>query len=262
MAPHGNRRAPLVATVRYGTAELRPDPARPQAWTLLVDGVPQSYVDLADPGRLEFDYVRRLATVLRVAAPPLVPLTVLHLGGGGLTLPRLVDHLRPGSRQRVVERDPELLALVRRVLPPPAAVELVVGDAGEQTGREEPQRYDVIVTDVFDGARMPAGVAGVRFATAAARTLRPGGLFAMNLTDLPPLAFSRIQVATARAAFGEVCLLGDPAMLRGRRAGNLVLVAAHEPGTVPVSRLGPGVLHGAELDAFAGGARARLDAPS
>ena len=49
MGPHGNRRAPVRAPVTFGEAELRPDPARPQGWTLLLDGVPQSYVDLADP---------------------------------------------------------------------------------------------------------------------------------------------------------------------------------------------------------------------
>lgn len=262
MAPHGNRRAPLVATVAFGTAELRPDPRRPRAWTLLVDGVAQSYVDLADPTRLRYDYVRRLATVLRVAAPPRVPLTVLHLGGGGLTLPRLLDHLRPGSRQRVVERDPDLIALVRGVLPPPAAVRIVTGDARAELERAEHGGYDVIVADVFDGARMPDSVAGTGFAHAAARALRPGGLLAMNLTDLPPLAHTRIQVATARAAFGDVCLLGDAAVLRGRRAGNVVLVAGRAAGGVPVPRLDPPVLHGAALDAFAGGARPRADGPA
>jgi hypothetical protein len=270
MAPHGNPRAPLVATVGFGVAELRPDPARAQAWTLLVDGVPQSYVDLADPRALAFEYVRRLATVLRSAAVAGVPLEVLHLGGGGLTLPRFVAATRPGSVQRVVERDPLLLTLVERVLPPPAGVELVVGDARTRLEQERPAAYDVIVSDVFAGAAMPGSVAALGFAAAAARALRPGGLLAMNLTDVPPSSASRIQVATLRAAFGEVCLLGGAAVLRGRRAGNVVAVAGHRAGDVPVARLAaaaardaePGrVLHGADLDAFSAGAKPRLDGP-
>src|SRR4051812_48239977 len=220
MATHGNRRAPVAAQVTFGVAELHPDPYRPYGWTLSVDGVPQSYVDSADPEFLPFEYVRRLATVVRSVAPEGVPLPVLHLGGGGLTLPRLVDRLRPGSAQRVVERDGELAALVERLLPAPASVRVTVGDALTELAAETESRYDLIVADVFDGARMPASVAGVGFATAAARALRPGGLLAMNLTDLPPLAHSRIQVATLRAAFADVCLIGGTAMLRGRRGGD------------------------------------------
>src|SRR4051794_41446767 len=82
MAPHGNRRATVVTRTAFGTATLRPDPARARGWELLVDGVPQSYVDLGHPAHLEFEYVRRLASVVHRAAPPGVPVTVLHLGGG------------------------------------------------------------------------------------------------------------------------------------------------------------------------------------
>jgi hypothetical protein len=270
MATHGNRRATLVATVGFGLAELRPDPARAAGWELLVDGVAQSYVDLADPGYLAFEYVRRIASVLRSVRRAGVPVKVLHLGGGGLTLARFVAATRPGSSQRVVERDGELVALVARLLPVPADVTVVVDDAREELDREDPAAYDVIVSDVFDGAAMPGSVAGAGFATAAARLLRPGGLLAMNLTDLPPLSSSRIQVATLRAAFGDVCLIGGNAVLRGRKAGNLVLVAGRRAGDLPVGRLAaaaardaePGrVLHGAELGDFTGGAKARLDGP-
>jgi hypothetical protein len=270
MAPHGNRRAPLTAAVGHGTAELRPDPGRPAGWTLLVDGVEQSYVDLGDPTHLRYSYVRRLASVLRLAAPVGVPVKVLHLGGGGLTLPRLVRATRPGSSQLVVERDAELVALVTRVLPMADPVEILIGDARDAVERLSGS-YDVIVVDVFDGARLPASVAGTGFAAAAAaRALRPGGMLAMNLTDVPPLASSRRQVATLRVAFGEVCLVAGGPMFRGRRAGNVVLVAGRMRGDLPVRGLAlaaardaePGrVLHGAGLDTFTAGATARLDEP-
>lgn len=251
-----------------GTASLEPDKARARGWTLLVDGVPQSYVDLADPTFLAFEYVRRLATVVRLAAPPAVPLRILHLGGGGLTLPRWVAATRPGSAQTVVERDALLLALVSRALPWPSSVETVVGDAREFADRAGAGGYDVLVVDVFEGAAMPASVAGVEFATAAARLLRPAGTLAMNLTDVPPLAYSRIQAATLRAAFGDVALIAPPGMLRGRKAGNVVLAATPAAGGLPVERLARSVArdaeparvwHAAELTAFVGGARARLD---
>ena len=66
---------------------------------LLIDGVPQSHVDLDDPGYLEFEYVRRLGHVIDLAAPAGQPLRVLHLGAGALTLARYVAATRPASRQ-------------------------------------------------------------------------------------------------------------------------------------------------------------------
>ncbi|BCJ56332.1 hypothetical protein Asp14428_78070 [Actinoplanes sp. NBRC 14428] len=235
---------------------------------MCVDGVPQSYVDLADPTHLAFGYVRRVATVLRSAASAAVPMTVLHLGGGGLTLPRWISATRPGSVQTVVEHDPLLLAVVAKTLPWPESITVEVGDAREFVAAAGTDSYDAVVADVFQGAAMPASVAGVGFAAEVARVLRPGGVLAMNLTDLPPLSYSRIQAATLRAAFGDVALIAPPALLRGRKAGNVVLAAAAVSGDLPVSVLAAAagrdprparVWHGAELTEFLGGAKARLD---
>ena len=83
--------------VDSGVAELVADIDRPRAWTLLVDGTPQSHVDLDDPQHLEFEYMRRLGHLVDLAAPAGEPLRVLHLGGGALTLPRYLARARPGS---------------------------------------------------------------------------------------------------------------------------------------------------------------------
>src|ERR1700733_10622083 len=99
------------------TVELLGDLDRPGAWMLLVDGTPQSHVDLDDPRHLEFEYMRRLGHVTDLAAPAGQPLRVLHLGGGGLTLARYVAATRPGSSQLAVEADGALVGLVRRLLP-------------------------------------------------------------------------------------------------------------------------------------------------
>ena len=259
MAPHGYRRATVVALVGSGPAELRPDPAYEQAWTLFVDEVPQSYVDLADPGHVKYDYLTRLATALRLWSPPPVPLKVLHLGGGAMTMPRLIAATRPGSAQTVVDHDGELVGLVSRVLPAPAGVEVVVADARAFLEEQADPGYDVVVADVFVGARTPDSVATTGFAAAARRALRPGGLLAMNVVDVPPLSHTRIQVATLRSAFADVAVLAEDAVLRGRKAGNTVLVAADTLSDLPVRA---GALHGEKLNTFCAGARARLDEPA
>ncbi|MFJ6198894.1 spermidine synthase [Micromonospora sp. NPDC092111] len=250
--------------------DLVVDPARRTGRTLLAAGVAQSYVDVADPRHLHFEYVRRMATVVDLAAPAGRPLDVLHLGGGALTLPRYVAATRPGSAQRVVERDPAVVELVGRGLPPvPPEVRVEVADARDAVTGAPPGAYDLVLADIYRAARMPAHVAGVEFVAEVARTLRPDGIYLVNVTDLPPLVFTRTQVATLRAVLADVCLVADRRMLRGRRYGNLVLAAAATPGRLPVRRLAAraaadrvpgGVLHGSDLDGFVGGARPASDA--
>ncbi|WP_091672462.1 spermidine synthase [Micromonospora auratinigra] len=249
--------------------EIVVDRARPTGRTLLAAGVEQSYVDVADPRHLHFEYVRRMAAVIDLAAPPGRPLSTLHLGGGALTLPRWLATTRPGSAQRVVERDPAVVDLVRRELPPvPTEVEVVIDDARQAVTDAPAGRYDLILADVYRAARMPRHVTSVEFAAEVARALAPDGVYLVNVTDLPPLLLSRTQVATLRAVFADVSLVADRRMLRGRRYGNLVLAAAHRPDRLPVRRLAArvardplpgGVLHGPELDAFVAGARPVTD---
>ncbi|MEV2201591.1 fused MFS/spermidine synthase [Streptomyces fradiae] len=252
-----------------GVAELVPDRDRPRAWTLLVDGAPQSHVDLDDPARLDFAYQRRLGHVADLAAPPGRPLHAVHLGGGAFTLARYVAATRPRSTQQVAEIDAPLVGLVRRVLPldPAARIRVRGGDARAVLARVPDGWADLVIADVFRGARTPAHLTSTEFLTEARRVLRPGGVYAANLTDGPPLAHLRGQVATAAAVFPELALAADPVVLRGRRFGNAVLAASAVP--LPVAELTrrvagdphPGrVLHGRELADFTGGASAVTDA--
>ena len=119
MRPSGERASELVnhAQVDSGAAELLRDADRATGWMLLVDGTPQSYVDLDDPQYLDFEYVRRLGHLIDLAAEPGEPLRVLHLGGGGLTLARYVTATRPGSSQLAVDADAALVEFVRERLP-------------------------------------------------------------------------------------------------------------------------------------------------
>ncbi|MFD8011607.1 spermidine synthase [Streptomyces sp. NPDC058955] len=250
-------------TVDGGLAELIPDRDRPRAWTLLLDGAPQSHVDLDDPAALTFEYQRRLGHVADLAAPPGRPLQAVHLGGGAFTLARYVAATRPRSTQQVVEIDEPLVRLVRRELPldPGARIRVRATDARAGLAKVPDGWADLIIADVFRGARTPAHLTSTEFLDEVRRALRPGGTYAANLADGPPLAHLRGQIATAAAVFPELALIADPTVLRGRRFGNAVLVASDRE--LPVADLTrrvatdphPGrVEHGRPLADFTGGA--------
>ncbi|MDT0342658.1 fused MFS/spermidine synthase [Streptomyces sp. DSM 44938] len=259
----------MTETVGGGTAQLVPDPDRTGSWELLLDGAPQSHVDLADPTRLAFEYQRRLGHIIDLVAPPGRPVTVLHLGGGGLTLARYVAVTRPRSTQQVAEPDGRLTALVRRELPLPdgARIRIREADARAVLGKIPDGWADLVITDVFADARTPAHCTSAEFLDEVRRALRPGGWYAANLADGPPLAHLRAQVATALSRFAEVCLAVEPAVLRGRRFGNGVLCASDAalPAAVLAQRSARDpyparVLAGRELTDFTGGAAVVTDA--
>ncbi|KUM68530.1 spermidine synthase [Streptomyces griseorubiginosus] len=259
----------VVEPVDGGLAELIPDRDRPRAWTLLIDGAPQSHVDLDDPLHLSFEYQRRLGHVIDLAAAPGRPLHAVHLGGGALTLARYLAATRPRSTQQVVERDAALVQLVRQKLPlePTARIRVRSVDAREGLAKVADGWADLVIADVFSGARTPAHLTSAEFLDEVRRALKPGGLYAANLADGPPLSHLRGQIATAAARFADLALVADPTVLRGKRFGNAVLVASDTP--LPVAELTrraasdphPGrVEHGRALLDFTGGAVPVTDA--
>ncbi|MFB7502990.1 spermidine synthase [Streptomyces broussonetiae] len=270
---HTRRRAAaveaVVEAVDGGLAELVPDPDRGRAWTLLVDGAPQSHVDLDDPAHLSFEYQRRLGHVIDLAAPPGRPLHVVHLGGGAFTLARYVAATRPRATQQVVEQDASLVQLVRRELPldPNARIRVRSADARAGLGKVPDGWADLIIADVFSGTRTPAHLTSTEFLDEVRRALKPSGVYAANLADGPPLTHLRGQIATAAARFAGLALIADAAVLRGKRFGNAILVASDAP--LPLAELTrraasdphPGrVEHGKPLTDFTGGAAPVTDA--
>jgi spermidine synthase len=260
---------PGPIAVAGGTAELLADADRDGSWMLLVDGTPQSHVDLVDPTHLEFEYVRRMGHVLDLAGDTGAPLDALHLGGGALTLPRYLAVTRPGSQQRVVEIDQPLTDLVRAHLPLPrgARIRVRAADAREGLAATRTASMDVVVTDVFAGARTPAHLTTLEFVAEAHRVLRPGGVYLANVADGPALRFLRGQAATLRAIFASVCLLAEPGTMRGRRFGNVVAVASD--AELPLADLTrrcardpmpSRVVDGEDLDRFVGTTRPVQDA--
>jgi spermidine synthase len=215
--------------VKFGTARVEPAPRHPGSWLLTVDGTLQSCVDLVDPARLHMPYSAWIATALEMHRPGDGPVSALHVGGGGFTLPRYLAATRPGSPQTVYELDGPLVDLVRSHLDLDAVPDLLVHvEDGESGVRSTPDAVaDVVIVDVFQAGTMMIHLAAVDFLREISRVLRPGGLYLSNTWSAADMVLTLRAVASLREVFPHVVLFTEAGPLLGKRAGNVVLAASH-----------------------------------
>jgi hypothetical protein len=124
----------------------------------------------------------------------------------------------------------EVIAQVRAEapLPPRSGIKVrpVDGRAGIADVRDDSQ--DLVILDAFDGGVVPEELTALPFVEDVRRVLAPGGLFVANLVDKPPFPRVRSFVAVARQ-LGSLAIGVEPATLKGRRTGNLIIACGGVP---------------------------------
>ncbi len=239
--PMTRTREPQLPTEQVATGtgmvDLELDRDNPRQLTVMLDGAPSSFLDLDDPTNVGFEYMEIMLAVLAELSPG--PLNAVHLGAAGCTMARAIEALRPNSRQIGVDIDGPLLEYARQWfdLPRSPKLRLRTGDARAELAKMADASADVIIRDVFAGVTTPSHLTTTEFLAQVLRVLRPGGVYLVNCADRPPLAHARREVATGWAALGDyqgaqsdpgtgadLALISEPALLKGRRYGNLVLV--------------------------------------
>jgi SAM-dependent methyltransferase len=265
-----------------GDCELIADQDNSNGWLLKINGVMSSHIDLADPLFLDFEYMRWMAALIESRWPPksltgsksgtLEKLRGLHLGGGACSLARYFHAAYPDARQVVVELDGKLAEYVRGWfdLPKAPLLRLRVGEAREVTETLTVDTRDFIIRDVFAGSLTPRPLTTAEFTEHIKRVLAPGGIYVVNSGDAPDLKNAREDAATIAAAFEHTVIIADPAMLKGRRYGNMVMAGSDAPldgdpqlarrllgGAVPAH-----IWDDAQVRAFATGSPVRHDPPA
>ncbi|NUL46308.1 fused MFS/spermidine synthase [Cellulosimicrobium funkei] len=227
---HPTRRS-LHLGVSGEQARILPD-EHDDGWVLEIGGEVQSHVDLHEPTRIRYEYLRRVANVLDAGWPADQPLRVLHLGAGALTLPRYVQATRPGSVQTVVDLDRELPTLVCSALPLPEGTDLTVaiGDARAELARMEGQEFDAVVLDIYTSVDAAVHLTGSQFYGELLGHLAETGVLLVNIGDDAGLRFLAGQaraMESAAAGTGRTgaWTLADATMLDRLQAGNAVLAA-------------------------------------
>jgi hypothetical protein len=217
-----SRAAPKTVARRDDLVAER-DPRRPSGWLLRQRDMDASYVDLADPLHLEFDYLRWIRIVVRVARAR----RILHIGGGACALPRALAAEDPGGRQEVCEVDADVLALAREHLGLRRAPGLHVRHAEGRAfvAGQSAASWDAVVIDAFVGAAVPR-----RLITAQALidVARVAPLALVNVVDNRAARDVHAVAAGLAHAYPHVWALGG-------RAGNTVVggsVAALDLGRI------------------------------
>lgn len=140
----------------------------------------QSSMRIARPNDLELSYTRSMMTFL-LFQPEQHSVLMIGLGGGSVA--KFILHHMPEVRVRVLEIDPQVVAIARQcflVPPDDARFEVVVGDGAEYMARED-VHADVIMVDGYDAESHVASLATREFYADCRARLLPGGVLVVNL---------------------------------------------------------------------------------
>jgi len=256
----GRAAMPCQEETAYSCVRVEREPGRPWVRDLYLDRLRHASVDLRDPTHLDIRYVRLFADV--AAALPPGPISALHIGGGGFSFPRYLNAVRPGSRNRVLEIDPELVRIGERELGLVQGPDLRVrvGDARVALPDLPTDGYDLVVGDAFGGESVPWQLTTAEVVREIHRILRPGGIYVMNLIDGGASRFARSELATLAERFPHVAVVLPVSGIPEAFPVNQVLVASSSPlPSFPIDPADGTILRGAQARSFIGGARRLTD---
>ena len=210
---------------------LVPDPQHPGAFRVVFGDASQSWVDPARPDLLLFEYVVQVSLLFEHGLADLGQserIRVIHIGGAGLSIPRWIAWRRPGTAQIVCEPDAGLTEEVRRKLPLPPRSGIKVRDVDGRSGVAAMPSgdADLVVLDAFDGARVPGGLVSAEFLDELVRLGRGRRMVICNVTDSSPFRWTRRFAAGLAERWRHLLVGTEPAVWKGRRFGNLLLVAS------------------------------------
>jgi SAM-dependent methyltransferase len=237
------------------------DPGRDGGRTLYLDQLRHSYVDLNDPTYLEFTYIKNFAAAINAKWPTGRPLDALHVGGGGLTMPRYLTATRPGSKNQVYEIDGAVVELDKKELGvrtgPDLAVTVQDGRLGVRD--EVTDSRDLVIMDAFSGLSVPWHLTTRELVADVRRVLRPDGVYLVNVIDYGKELFAKAEIRTLEAEFTHVAVIARPDEFAEKGGGNLILIGSDRPIDVTAIKAAPGNEVRDELTEFVGDAPVLTD---
>lgn len=221
------------------TAKIVINPAQPELVTLYLDDWESSCLDLTDPSYLEFEYLQHMRIFIRIICPSQGHFC--HIGGAGCALPRALVSDFPNCKNLVLEYDELLAKYVREWFDIPRSPNLRIRcqEGIEALSNMPSARWDALIIDAFTNGMVPAPILSQETFTLAEKVLKPNGIFLINLVDKYPLPTVREVAKHLQNIFPNVLGVSDPAIWKGKRFGNVVIVASkseYDLESTPIER--------------------------
>lgn len=193
----------------------------------------ESRMSVRQPMRPQLAYVQRMLQAAQARWPQAEqPYRFLVVGLGGASLSNALSHHFPNSTVLSLELEPAVVEAARRYFAyrDDARRQTVVTEARAWLS-QNPERFDGIFLDAFDGREVPEGLRTVEFTELVSQRLHEEGAVIANIHLLPQSSSARYQQAL-RHVFPAHLLL--PGLAQGIGVFAKVPFPESLPGDLPV----------------------------
>lgn len=178
--------------------------------TLTLDQLLHSYVALDDPTFLVYGYEKITADFVSLKNLGSENPKVMFIGGGGYTMPRLIEVRYPHWDVEVIEIDPEVTEVAHAyfALPRNTSITTFNVDARMKANDLPDGEYDMVVGDAFNDFSVPYQLTTHEFNVRVKELLKSDGIYVVNIVDNLEIGnFLRAYVNTLRHTFDYVYVL-------------------------------------------------------
>ena len=180
--------------------------------TLTLDQLLHSYVAKEDPSFLVYGYEKITADFVALQEYRSETPKIMFIGGGGYTMPRLIEHRYRDWNVEVVEIDPAVTQIAHEYLWLPLNTKIISyhEDARMKARELENGTYDMVVGDAFNDFSVPYQLTTHEFNQLVKSLLNPNGIYIVNIVDNIEIGqFLRSYVNTMQHTFDYVYVLRD-----------------------------------------------------
>ncbi len=200
---------------------------------LALDHLIHSYVTLDDPLAMKYDYLKVFADIIGYVNGKDNGMRVLHLGGGGYSLPRYLSTVYRSSINEVAEVDPAVTSVAYEYLGLPRDTPIKTYNQDARLfllKRQSPEKYDFVVGDVFNDLATPYHLTTLEFDKLVKANMKDDGVYMVNIID----SYDRGRympsfIYTLRQVFKNVYLFGLLSDLPSCGTSTFVIAATDNP---------------------------------
>jgi spermidine synthase len=206
---------------------------------LVLDHLIHSYNSLSHPTYLKYGYTQIYADMVEYVAQKYPKYSAFFIGGGGYTLPRQMETLRPDAKIVVAEIDPGVTQTNFEMLGVNPNTRIITVNADARQVVEEYQgqeKFDLVFGDAFNDLQIPYHLTTREFAQKVRNILKDDGLYlALVIDKLRGGLFIPSYTRTLTNVFPYVYVLNDNPSWQS--ASPLTYVVAASASPIDTARL-------------------------